>query len=403
MFGVSNNYFLNISFGTSVISLDPSQVREFTIILDLNKFLPEMRMRIADSAGAYTHLVPFDKAMNTVQVVAGIDVDSAITQTYTFDVYRRTPKSEAVLRGEYDIVGLLSVPNLFSPLYRVGYNQSVDTTIQAIGSLLNISNYNISSSLSITKNLIQANWSNAQFMQQIADNLADDDDVDSNYRCWVTVENSTQTTLNFQSYSDLLNSGIQWIFAFGDQTYPPDSNNPIYPIYNYQIVDNYKYLQMLGTQQQSYIYFDYMTSTWVTNVLPLSDIESLTPYFSVDSNDAVQDMQYTYTGRSNSLTSDFYGKVHSIYETRINNLTKLWITTWGNLDIRPGHLVQVEVPSDPGNAFNYNYSGYWLVERIVLSWDDTFRMKLLLTRSGITTNTPTTLVAATNIVQGSQQ
>jgi hypothetical protein len=246
---------------------------------------------------------------------------------------------------------------------------------------------------------VQANWSNAQFLQQIAENVSSADQ-DSNYRCWVSVENSIQNTLNFQSYSDLLNEGIKYVFSFGDESYPLDTNNPVYPVYNYEIVDNYKYLQILGTQQQSGVYFNYATSQWVNPVIPLQDIESLTPYFMVDSNDPVIDQQYTYTGMSNSLTPDFYGKINSVYETRLNNLVKIWITTWGNFEIRPGDLIQLEVPSDPSNSLNYQYSGYWLVERIVLSFDDTLRMKLLLTRSGVTTTAKTTLIPATNIVQG---
>ena len=400
MFGVAGSYFLNVSFGNTPINLDPSQIREFTIVQDLNKFLPELRMRISDQSGGFTHLIPFDQGMSKIQIICGEDISNPITQTYLFDVYRRTPTSEAVLRGEYDIVGLLAVPNLFSPLYKQGYNQNINTTIQQIGELLNISNFNISSSLAFTKNLIQANWSNAQFLQQIAENISSEND-DSNYRCWISVQNSVQNTLNFQSYSDLLNEDIKYTFAFGDETYPPNSDNPVYPVYNYEIVDNYKYLQILGTQQQSRIYFNYTTSQWVAPIIPLEDIESLTPYFMVDSNDPTIDQQYTYTGRSNSLTSDFYGKVNSVYETRLNNLVKIWITTWGNFDIRPGNLIQLEVPSDPSNSLNYQYSGYWLVERIILSFDDTIRMKLLLTRSGIATSTQTTLLPATNIVQGS--
>ena len=401
MYGVTGNYILQVSFGGNPIYLDPSQIREFTIVQDLNKLLPELRMRIADSSGAYTHLIPFDQSMSKVQIIIGLNAQNAITQTYLFDIYRRTPKSEAVLRGEYDIVGLLSIPGLFSPLRSRSFNQNVDQTIKAVGKDLGISNFNLSSLLGYSKTLLQANWSNAQFLQQICENVGNANG--SNFRCWISVEGSTKNTLNFKAYSELLKGGVKYVYAFGDQPDPTTtgSNNPVYPVYNYSIVDNYKYLQMLGTNQQSYVYYDYANSKWVTNTLPLSSINSLTTYFMVDSNDPLTDQQYTYTGMSNSLTSDFFGKVNSVYETRVNNLTRIWITTFGNLDIRPGNLIQLEGPADPVNSLDYQYSGYWLVERIVLSFDNTLRMKLLLTRSGIVTTSATTLVKATNIVQGS--
>ena len=404
MFGVANNYFLNVLFGDTPITLDPSQIREFTVVQDLNKFLPELRIRIADASGAYTHLIPFDQGMSKITITAGPDVTNPVGQTWVFDVYRRTPTSEAILTGEYDIVGLLAIPDLFSPLKSRSFNQNIDETIKEVCLDLDIEKYNISPSLAFTKTLLQANWSNAQFLQHIAENVASDDG-DSNFRCWVSVQQSTQNTINFRSYSDLLNDGIKWQFAFGDSLY-----QDVFPIYNYEIVDNYKYLQSLGTNQQSYVYFDYETSKWVNETLNIADVESLTPYFMIDSNDSLTDHQYTELGMSNSLTEDFHGKVNSVYETRVNSLTKIWVTTSGNytdangntfFDIRPGDLLQLEVPSDPSQAFNYQYSGYWLIERIILSFGSTLQMKMLLTRGGVTTSTQTTLLKATNIVQGS--
>jgi len=393
--GVGNNYFLQVQFGQQTIPITPSMIREFTIVQDLNKFLPELRMRLADSTGAFTHLIPFDRNMSEVTVMLGTTGGNAIQQQYIFDIYRRYPTSEGILSGEYDAIGLMHLPGLYSPKYSRSFNQNVSDTIDAIGAELNVEATNISSSLDYTKSLIQPLWTDAQFLQYLCENLKTPDGH-SNFRCWFSAEDSINTTLNFMSYDELLQSSVQWQYAWGDQDY-----ENVEAIQTYEIIDNYKYLQVLGTQQQSSTYFNYATGQWVTNIAPLSKVPSLTPFYLVDSNDPVVDQIYLDTGRSNSFTSNFSGKVNSIYETRIHSLTKLWIVGQGNFALRPGDIVQVEAPSDPNNTFQYQYSGFWMVERIVLSFGDTLHMKLLLTRDGITTSSSTTLVPASNTVQGS--
>jgi len=76
----------------------------------------------------------------------------------------------------------------------------------------------------------------------------------------------------------------------------------------------------------------------------------------------------------------------------------MWITTIGLSNMTPGKVVQVFFPhgADAGNLYSYQYSGYWLVERVVHNIGDTFMTKLLLTRNGLDTDKETTLLKSTN-------
>jgi len=184
--GVGNNYFLQVQFGQQTIPITPSMIREFTIVQDLNKFLPELRMRLADSTGAFTHLIPFDRNMSEVTVMLGTTGGNAIQQQYIFDIYRRYPTSEGILSGEYDAIGLMHLPGLYSPKYSRSFNQNVSDTIDAIGAELNVEATNISSSLDYTKSLIQPLWTDAQFLQYLCENLKTPDGH-SNFRCWFSL------------------------------------------------------------------------------------------------------------------------------------------------------------------------------------------------------------------------
>jgi hypothetical protein len=400
MLGLSGNYFLQLQFGSQTIVVNQSTIRELTIIQDLNEFLPSLRMRLDDSSGILTHLIPFDRNMSniTLQLGNGQNAGNITTQTYNFDIYRRTPVSEGILSGEYDVVGLMSTSNLtlsglFNKLYSRSFNQNISDTLDNIASELGVTATNFSSSLDYSKSLIQPLWTDAQFLQYLCEHLKTTDGH-SNFRCWFSMEDNTQLTMNFMSYDELLNDSVNYKFAWGDDQY-----QDIYPVQTYDIIDNYKYLQILGTQQQSWIYFNYNTGNWVTTVLPLNKIPSLAPYYLVDQNDPVTDQMFLDTGRGDGFTNDFSGTVYSLYETRIYNLTKIWLLGFANFSIRPGDIVQLEAPSDPNNTFQYQYSGYWIVERIVLSFGDTAHMRLLLSRNGITTSSSTTLIPSTVQVQ----
>ena len=83
------------------------------------------------------------------------------------------------------------------------------------------------------------------------------------------------------------------------------------------------------------------------------------------------------------------------------DLVKMWITTQGIPNIVPGQVIQTFLSFDQegGQLASYQFSGLWLVERVVHNFGDHFLTKLLLTRSGIDTDVDNTLLAASNARQ----
>ncbi len=83
---------------------------------------------------------------------------------------------------------------------------------------------------------------------------------------------------------------------------------------------------------------------------------------------------------------------------KVNRLSQMWILVDGNPDYCPGDKVNVFFPQGASNEdlFNYQYAGDWLIERVVLTYGGTFKVRLLLTRNGIDTTKKTTLITSVN-------
>ena len=116
----------------------------------------------------------------------------------------------------------------------------------------------------------------------------------------------------------------------------------------------------------------------------------------IDKSDPLDNNQKNDTGRGNAFTTDFMGPIKSSYGNRLINLVKMWITTQGLPNAVPGQTVQVFFPhgATGEDLYSYQYSGYWLVERVVHNFGDAFITKLLLTRHGLDTDKETSLLPA---------
>jgi hypothetical protein len=169
------------------------------------------------------------------------------------------------------------------------------------------------------------------------------------------------------------------------------------PIFEYYIFDNYKLYGIFGAREQKYSYFDYATSQYISNTERAQNYTSLSDFFLIDKNDTTDSNEINDTGRSNDFTSDFKGKIKNDYGNRLVSLAKMWITTQGLPNAVPGQIVQLFFPHGVAgdNLYSYQYSGYWLVERVVHNLGDTFLTKLLLTRHGLDTDKSTSLIPAT--------
>lgn len=389
------NYHIVVKFGDVVLPVNVSNLRELTIIQDLNRFLPEFRLRIWDNSGHLTHVLPFDRNMSKVYLEFGQTDNPDDTNSFNFDVFTRRPEgTQSNPSTLYDITGLLSCPGLFSPDYCRGSTENVKTKLETIAnSELSISDYDVSSSLSFSKKLVQPLWSNIQFLKYLKEKLIGSSG-EYGFKCFVMCQKKKQKFV-FKSLKEMIKQAVSYKFIVNDTQYQDRL-----PIYSYYPYDYYKIHELFASKKQSYSYFDYDTSEFVQADESATDYEALTNYYLIDQNDSEDSNELWDTGRSNEFTSDFLGQVKSSFSNRLMNLAKMWITTNGLANIAPGSVIDVFFPHGAfsDDLCSYQYSGRWLVEKVVHNIGDTFLTKLLLTRSGPNTDKNTTLLKATNKV-----
>jgi len=382
---------LIVKFGEGPVQVDQTNLKELTIIQDMNKFLPEFRLRVSDSSGLFTHIVPSDKHWGSVYMELGINEnDQATKNAFSFLVYSRTPVGEqSNPSAVYDIDGLLDVDGLFSKDESRGFSGSISSTINTIASeLSNISSKDISASLSETKDLVQPTWTNAQFLKFLKEKAIG---VTGEYgfKCFVKTE-KYKNIFTFKGISEMIKNNPSYKFCLSSY-----QNQDQYPIFNYYIYDNYKLYGTFASKSQGYSYFDYDTSEYVKDTEVIEDYQSLSDYYLVDKADNTDSNSINDTGRSNDFTLDFKGYVKGNYGNRVNGLVKMWITTQGLANITPGQVVQLFFPQSAVQIYDYQYSGNWLIERVVHNVGGAlFLTKLLLTRAGVDTDKRTSLLPA---------
>lgn len=389
----TGKYYLRLKFGEDDIFTNPSTLQVLTIVQDLEHFLPMFTLSIVDGTGDLIHTVPFDRGMSKVYIELADDVQSSNRNSWDMMIYRRKPVSDqSQPNGIYNVNGLLDMDGVYSPDYCRGFNQSIYTTLSDISTNeFKISTQNLGNSLKQTKNLVQPRWSNTQFLNCLA-NALEGKDGQSAYKTFISCKNQRKQ-FTFKSLEELISTPVSYKFSLSDKPYEDR-----YPIYMYSIIDNYKLHTIFSAKSQLYSYFDYDTSTFIKGQKELSSFLSTTDYFLVDENDNDESNYISETGRSNEFTSDFGGRIKGSFYGRLNNLVKLWITTQGLPNICPGETVEIFFPQGiiGDKMYSYQYSGYWLVERVVHCVGDTFLTKLLLTRTGIDTDKSNSLVRATS-------
>jgi hypothetical protein len=408
----SGSYSLTILFRRETtaiyddpVILEPQNIREFSITLDINRFLPSFRTVLNDSAGYYSNYLPFDRiSLSRMQVLLRSNIKKKpedVTQFF-FDVYRRQPTEELI----YDMQGMLAIKGLFSPSRIRGFTGQVSNSILDIAQEMNISRMEVSSSLNYQLNILQPNWTNGELLVYLQDNLIGKTG-ETGFYCFVKCV-GMENVLVFGCLSDFYLANPKYKFILSPNPITPQvegtSDVDIYlPILEYKVIDNYKLLGVSGCRQQDYMYYDYYNSNFVKSSTQAKGGEnpyiSLTDYFLVDEEDVSTDNKSIDScGRSNDFTRDFKGLSTNTFHKRITNLSKIWITTLGIDDVYPGDMVDIAlfpnlVKDDkyPGASI---YTGYWLVERVVHIIGFNYVTRLLLTRNGINTILPTSLMKA---------
>ena len=247
----------------------------------------------------------------------------------------------------------------------------------------------ISSSLDYKLNLLQPNWTNAQFFNNLKETLIGKDG-EYGFKSFITTYNGKNTFV-FRALSEMIDDPVMYKFILSDTQYE-DQN----PVLQYFIYDNYKMYGAFGAKAQGYTYYDYTNGVVVNSTETAQTYTSLSDYFMIDESDTLDSNTLNATGRSNDFTADFSGMVKSSYGNRLVSLAKMWITTMGLPNISPGNIVQIFFPhgSQGTELYSYQYSGYWLVERVVHNMGDAFLTKLMLTRHGVDTDKNTSLMQA---------
>jgi len=385
-------YHLIVKFGDKLVPLDISNLKELTIVQDMNKFLPEFRLRAMDNSGALTHVLPFDKGMSAVYIELGNLPSGKAKNAFNFAVFDRRPIGDQSNPSTlYDIIGLLDVPGMFAPDYCRAHSTSMKTALEGIAlSELGVDSAEVSNSLGYIKTLLQPQWSNIQFLRWAKENLIGKTD-EYGFKSFVKCSDM-KTAFVFKSLPELMSQPLSYKFIVG-----PEAQEDRLPIFNYSIYDYYKLHAVFASKKQRYSYFDYDTTEFVTEEEDVQDYMSLADYWLIDQNDNDASDTLLNLGRNTEFTEDFKGKVKSSYSNRLMNLVKMWITTVGLSAAVPGSVVQVLFPhgAQSGGIYSYQYSGNWLVEKVVHNVGDVFMTKLLLTRNGLDTDKATTLLKST--------
>lgn len=389
-------YTLQVKFGKTDINITINSLLELIIIQDINKYLPEFRLRVRDITGFFTHLSPSDSEMNNVEIDIGcVDYNGRlVNNNFKFKVYTKRPESldqtESVV---YNIAGLLNVDGLMNPTYSRGFSGKVSNTLKTISSeLTNIDKVRISPSLDYNLNILQPKWTNIQLLNDLKNNLSGEYQ-EYGYKCNIQTIGS-KNIFKFISLTELLNNSISYKFIVNDEFYKDR-----YPVYKYEIYDYNGIYRNLGLKAQRYGYFDYYTSQYITEEEYIEDYLSLSKYYLVDTGDTQSSNEITTTGRTNDFNGYFGGRVRNEFANKINNLVKMRITTHGLPNIVPGQIVQIFFPqaNKTDNLFSFQYAGYWLVENVVHNIGNVFLSQLLLTRSGLDTNRITSMLKARKV------
>jgi hypothetical protein len=387
--GVGGNYILRMKFGSSDVPLSPTAFKDFSIIQDYNRLLPYFQLQVADPSGTFTHVLPVDKEMTRVSVEIGTIGATTVVNNFSFVVYRRFPEMVNMAATNYEVQGLLNVPNLFYPTWcRAAYGTVYNTLASIATQELVTDLVDISPRLNIVKNILQPKWSNAELFRYLKRMLGDDGGYA--YLPYFYVQDSN-VVFAFKSLEDMTLQDPSYKFIINDTPY-----QDYLPVMDYFIFDNYQALGVKGIVRQDYGYFDWDKGQYVEAVDDYSEYLSLSDYIAWDFQDH-QDSDPIYdTGRTNEFTQTFKGRIRGEYYNRLNSMTKMWLHTWGLPNCVPGQVVKVLFAQglSAGNLATYQYSGYWLVERVVQSFGATFTTKLLLTRAGVDTDQSNSLIAA---------
>lgn len=404
-------YYLTVTFRRSKesrdrtpLTIDMNQVDELYITQDINRFLPVLDFTLQDSAGFFTHIVPFDRDLNRVFIeVSGLLGKGREDATlFEFDIHRRKPNSDS----QYTLNGMLKISNLFSPSRIRAFSEAIKNSLVELGKEMGADASEISPSLTTEKTLLQANWSNGEFINFLKDNLLGSKGEAGFYAFFKCV--GLEKVFVFKNLWDMCQENPKYKFALSNtirqDVQSEKADLPVLPILDYKMFDSGMLLGTTGLSGKDYSYFDYSNSTFIRQSHQMVEeldgfafdhFISLSEYFMIDIDDKVENnIPAPYYGRNNDFITIPNAQVINKHYRKLIDLSKIWITTVGVNDLCPGDIVELPViRSYIKRADNiHTYQGYWLVERVIHILGKVFLTRLLLTRSGINTGSAPTLI-----------
>lgn len=378
------NYYLDIRIGGTSIPVSPSMIDGIVITLDVDRLLPTFKISVMDATGLLGEIIPYDKNHNSIELGLSRSDNLGSVNTFNLMVKRRKPDSGR----KYQIEGVLNVPNLLSRVNSRAFSGSIKENLESIANdELGISKTEIGQSLNYDKTLIQPSWSNAKFLRHLALNI-EGKDGDSCYYCFIRNVGGEQT-LVFKSLDELLSGPVTTGFIVSHQGY-----KDLFPVVEYKLFDNSQLLSDFGAKTQSYGYFDYDSGQYVSSSMSVDECPSLAEKMLIDGDNDNDSLVVNNLGRSNSLSSNFNGKVGGSYFRRVNGFVNMWISTMGIESVSPGSIIKLIFgESMVGNKlFLYQHSGYWMVKRVSHVLGSSYMTNILLTRNGIDTSMDTGLM-----------
>ena len=384
----TGQYVLRITFGKRDMILYPSGGTVVSVSQYMDRFLPALRIMSKDPSLQIEHLMPSDRRAHKVNIQFAVDVSLDVQNSFDFIVYRRFPNFNDIV----DVEGLLDITGLFSPDKVRGWDDSISTAITDVVSEFSptFDKVDISPGLSRQRIIVQPGWSNAKFLNYLK-HTANSSGDQAGFYCFVKREEN-KTNFLFKHHNEFVGSKEIRDFVVGDINI-----KDTYPIFDYNVFNNYGLIGAYASLRSNYSYFDYGASEYVEATTDLSNYSSLADFYLIDKSDSIENnISLDNLGRNNEYNADFKGNSLNCHYKTISSLVSMWIKTLGAPDLYPGNVIKIVFPAAVADTsiLSYQYSGLWLIKETVHEFGQSFTTKLLLERCGIDTDLPTSLVKA---------
>jgi len=373
---------IRLKIGGTDFYVDSTNMISLTVYEYLDRLLPTFCLELQDPGEVMIKTLPLDSMMSKVSLTFSNPIFEAVgDRNMEFKVYRRFPMSVPAAMSAIRFTGVLDVKDCLSPCHQTGWvNKTLATIIREITSDMGCEMHPGTDLGNKPMSVVQPNWNNAMFLRYLASKWAVSATGKVGFYCYISADRKGTPRLYFRTLTELFSQRPKFRFMTTKE-YTPG----LFPIYNFESYDNFNVLNALGTRTYTYRYFDYEAGKMETKQLSIQDgrgISSLAEYYSVDQD--IEDMDNeVYFVVDKTVDADKMDNIHRgrLFD-RINSLNKTWISTTGVQSIRCGDIVTI-MPEERPPYFAVQYSGHWLVERVIHHFSNSYTTKLLLTRSGV--------------------